>query len=234
MSNLQRHIIGLAVAAAAAFFRQAAADETDTQLWSEVKLTSHWTERFDVIAAGALRFGEEVSHRERTSIFLGLNMRLTPEFTLTPGYQYIAHTPMDDVRSHESRFSLIAALRLPVERFETTLSAGIEYRLRHEQEDTWRFRPRLKLKRPVGPDSWKVAAYVADECFYDASASAWSRNRLFIGFEKLMRRNWVLDFFYCRQHDMIAREPDANIIGFSMRFSFDNSASDSRVELPVE
>ena len=60
------------------------------------------------------------------------------------------------------------------------------------------------------------------------------RNRLFVGFEKLMRRNWVLDFYYCRQRDMIAGEPDLNIIGFSMRFSLDKSASDSRVELPVE
>jgi hypothetical protein len=213
---------------------QSLAGEIDTQLWSEIKLTSHWTEQFDVVSAFATRFGEDVSHHDRTSVYLGLNVHLTPTLTLTPGYQYISTDLLDDVLSHEHRFNIIAALRLPIERFETTLSTGIEYRLRHQQEDSWRFRPRLKLKRPVGPDSWGLSAYVADEVFYDTGAADWTRNRLFVGFEKLMRRNWVLDFYYCRQRDMIAGEPDLNIIGFSMRFSLDKSASDSRVELPVE
>jgi hypothetical protein len=48
-----------------------------------------------------------------------------------------------------------------------------------------------------------------------------------------MRRNWVLDFYYCRQHDLRTRDPELNIIGISMRLSLDNSASESRMDIPV-
>ena len=105
---------------------QARAGEIDTQLWSEIKLTSHWTDQFDVVSAFATRFGEDVSHHDRTSVYLGLNVHLTPTLTLTPGYQYISTDLLDDVLSHEHRFNIIAALRLPVERFETTLSTASE------------------------------------------------------------------------------------------------------------
>ena len=213
---------------------RAAAAEADTQLWSEVKLTAKWTDRFDLIAAGALRFGEDVSHHDRTSYQFGLNFRAMPALTLTPSYQYIVNDPADDTRTFEHRFGAVAALRLPVERFEATLSTGVEYRLRHEQADGWRVRPRLKLKRPVGPDRWGLAAYVADELFYDTRAADWTRNRLFAGIEKKMRGNWVLDFYYCRQSDLRTHDAELNIIGISMRLSLDNSASDSRVDLSVE
>ena len=211
---------------------QPALAETDTQLWSEVKLTAKWSDRFDLIAASALRFGDDISHHDRTSYQLGFNFHATPQLTLTPSYQYIVTDPIDDVRSFEHRFGLVAALRLPFERCEATFSTGLEYRLRHEQADGWRVRPRLKLKRAAGPEIWGLAAYAADELFYDTGADEWTRNRFFVGVEKKMRRNWVLDFYYCRQHDLRTRDPDLNIIGISMRLSLDSSASDSRTDLP--
>lgn len=200
------------------------------QLWSEVKVTSKWTDRFDLFAAGALRFDRDVSPHDRTSYQAGFNFDATHALTLTPSYQYIVHDPSEDVRSFEHRLGLVAALRLPVERFEATLSCGGEYRLRHDQGDGWRVRPRLKIKRPVGPDSWGLAAYGAAELFYDTAAADWTRDRLTAGFEKQMQRNWVLDLYYCHQHDLRSREPDLDIVGFAMRWSFDGSASDSRNE----
>lgn len=37
-----------------------------------------------------------------------------------------------------------------------------------------------------------------------------SLQRSIICLQKLMPRNWVLDFFHYRQHDLIAGEPNAN------------------------
>lgn len=211
----------------------AALAESDTQLWSEVKLTAKWTDRFDLIAANSLRFGEDVSRLDRSSWLLGVNLHAIPQATLTPGYQYIVNDPADDVSSFEHRFGVVAAVRLPFERCEGTFSTGLEYRLRHDQPDGWRVRPRFQLKRAFGPDTWGVAAYVADELFYDTRADGWTRNRLFAGLEKKMRRNWVLDLSYCRQHALRTRDLALNIIGISMPLSLDNSASDSSMDLPV-
>lgn len=204
--------------------------EADTQLWSEIKLTAKWGDRFDLFAASGLRLGEDISHHDRTNYQVGFNFRTTPQLTLTPSYQYIVTDPADDVRSFEHRLGLVTAVRVPFEQYEATFSTGLEYRLRHEQADGWRVRPRLKLKRTFGPDAWGVAAYAADELFYDTRADEWTRNRLFVGIEKKMRRNWVLDLYYCRQHDLRTRDAELNIIGISMRLSLDDSASDSRME----
>jgi len=213
---------------------RAACAESDNQLWSELKLTEKWTDRFDLIAGGAFRLGQDFSHHDNTSGLLGLNVHAAEHITLTPSYQFISRDPVDDVRSYESRFGLVASFRLPVQRFETTLSTGIEYRLRHEQTDSWRFRPRLKIKHAAGPKKWGLAAYAADELFYETGADTWTRNRLFVGIEKQMRRNWVLEVYYCRQQDLRGGSPDLNIIGISMRLSLDHSASDPSVELPVQ
>lgn len=88
----------------------------------------------------------------------------------------------------------------------------------------------MKIKRPFGPDAWKIAAYVADEPFYDMLAGEWTINRIYAGLEKKMKRDWVLDFYYAREHDLHGRNPDLNILGISMRFSFDGSAGDSRLD----
>lgn len=222
---------GAAAGVLGALLSLASATAADPDVWSEVKVTSEWTDRFDLFAAGALRLGDGASHIDRTSWQAGVNFRGTRQITLTPAYQYIAHDPADDVRTNEHRFSAVAAWRLPFERIEATLSTGLEYRLRHGQADGWRVRPRLKFKRAFGPESWEFAMYVSDELFYDTSAGAWTRNRLFAGIEKTIGPHCALDLYFCRQRDLRAREPDLNIIGLSVRLSFDRSARESRFDL---
>ncbi len=212
----------------------ASAGGLDSQFWSELKLTSKWGERFDLIGGSTLRLTDAMSDLKRVSGLFGFNWRASKTLTFTPTYQYISNDPYDDVRDFEHRLGVMLAFRLPVERFEATFCTGIEYRSRNDQADGWRIRPRIKLKRPVGPDRWGLSAYVADELFYDTLERDWSRNRLFVGFEKKMRRNWVLDFYYCRQHDLQTRQPDLNVFGISMRLSLDHSASDSRLDLHID
>lgn len=223
-----RFLVIPALVVTATFARAAG---VDTQLWSDLKATAQWTDRLDLFAAGALRFDENVSHHTRTSYQGGLNFRATPVLTLTPSYQYITHDPADEIQTFEHRFSLVTALRLPVERFETSLSAGVEYRLRRDQSDGWRVRPKLKIKHALGPEAWALAGYVAEEAFYDPRAAGWTRNRLFAGLEKKVGPHWVLDLYYCRQQDLSRGGLDLNIIGVSMRVSADKSAVEDRFDL---
>jgi hypothetical protein len=195
--------------------------DTDTQLWTEAKVKAKLSKRFDLLAENELRFGNDISHHDRTSWTAGIAWHPTKRFTLSPRWQYIADDPVDDVRTYENRFLLIAALRLPVKVVEATLSTRIEYRLRHEQSDGWRVRPRLKLEHEVGPDSWGLSAYTSDELFYDTRAAAWTRNRLYVGLEKKFGKDISIDLSYCHQHDLRAGGTDLNIIGISMRLDID-------------
>lgn len=135
------------------FASAAVAADADTQLWSDVKLAVKWNDRFDLIAASALRFDDNVSHQVLTYQQAGFNFHATPQLTVTPSWQYIVNDPIDDVRTFEHRFNLVAAVRVPFERFEATVGGRVEYRLRHEQADGWRVRPKLRLARAIGPDA---------------------------------------------------------------------------------
>ena len=72
-----------------------------------------------------------------------------PWLTLTPNYQYIAHDPAEDVRTHAHRLGLLTAVRIPIERAEVTLSTGIEYSIHEDKEVMLRLRPKLKVKYPL-------------------------------------------------------------------------------------
>jgi hypothetical protein len=198
----------------------------ETQLWNELKTTIGLTNNIDVVAAGALRFKDNFSDLHRTSFQLGLNLRPQPWLTLFPNYQYIVNDPTDDARKKEHRLGLVIAARVPIKPAEVTFSLGTEYRLRENKEDSWRLRPKLKVKCPLGPDRWTLGAYLAEEPFYDSSANEFVRNRFFVGIEKKLAMNWNADLFYCRQHDLQSREPDLNIVGLSIGVRFDLARSE--------
>jgi len=194
---------------------------TDTQLWTEARVKAKLSKRFDLLVENELRFGDDISHHDRLSWMAGVVWHPTKRLTLSPRWEYITDDPVDDVRSYENRFMLVTSLQLPVKIVEATLTARIEYRLRHDQSDGWRFRPRLKLEHEVGPSSWGLSAYTLDELFYDTRDAAWTRNRLYAGLEKKLGKDLSLDFYYCRQHDLRAGGTDLNIIGISMRLDID-------------
>lgn len=198
-----------------------AAMGTDTQLWSETKLAAKLSKRFDLLAENELRFGDDVSHHDRTSWTAGLTYHATRRLSFSPRWAYITDDPVDDVRCYENRFMLVTALRLPVKFVEATLSARVEYRLRHEQADGWRVRPRLKLEHELGPHSWGLAVYTADELFYDTHAAEWTRNRFYAGVEKKLGHDFSVELSYCRQHDLHTRDSDLNVIGVSVRLELD-------------
>jgi hypothetical protein len=199
-----------------------AADGSDgAQLWNDLKVTAKWTDQVDLFGATGLRLEKDDSLLNRVSVQLGLNVRPTPWLTFSPNYQYIVHDPAEDAREHEQRPGVVAAARILIEQAEITLSTGIEYRFREQNVDSWRVRPKFKLRYPFGPDRWGFSGYVADELFYDTSADEFVRNRFFTGFEKRLGSNWSIDFYYCRQHGLQKSEPDLDIIGLAVGLGFD-------------
>jgi uncharacterized protein DUF2490 len=205
----------------------------EAQLWNELKVTARVTNNIDIVAAGALRLEENYSDLHRASFQLGLNVRPQPWLTLFPNYQYIVNDPADDARKKEHRIGIVAAARIPIKLAEVTLSLGTEYRLREDKKDSWRLRPKLKLKYPLGPERWTASGYLAEEPFYDSSANEFVRNRFFVGIEKQLATNWSVDLYYCRQHDLHGREPDLDIVGVSIGVRFDLARAESRSQ-PAE
>ncbi len=168
-----------------------------------------------------LRLAEVDPILNRVSGQLGFNFRPVTWLTFSPNYQYIANDPADDTSNYEHRPGIVTAIGVPIATAEITFSTGLEYRVREGRPDSWRLRPKLKLKHPLGPQSWKVAGYLANELFFDSTENDIARDRFFAGIEKKLGNSWSADFYYCRQHDIRSPEPDLNIFGISMTLRFD-------------
>ena len=59
--------------------------------------------------------------------------------------------------------------------------------------------------------------FVADEVFYDSVASAWIRNRFYLGVAKKVNKNFTLEFYYVRQNDSHSHPGDINALGSTFK-----------------
>jgi hypothetical protein len=199
----------------------AAGESTDTQFWNEAKLTIRLDDRFDLVAGGMLRFGDDVSKLIRSSSLLAVNVRVTSFLSLTPTYQYIVHDPAMGGRTVENRLGFVPTLTAPLGGAKASLSNAIEYRSFDNDPDAWRWRPKLKLSHALGQEALALSAYVAGELFYDFRSNSWTRSRLFAGLEKRISDHMALELYYCRQVALKANQQDLNIVGLTWRIDFD-------------
>lgn len=200
----------------------AAAGETaDTQLWNEAKLTIRLDDRFDLVAGGALRFGDDVSKLIRNSGLLAVNVRVGSFLSLTPTYQHIVDHPVQGGKFVENRLGLVPTVTAPLGGAKIALSNAIEYRSFENNPDSWRWRPKLNLSHPLGSKALALSAYTAGELFYNFRPNSWTRSRLFAGLEKRFGDHVALEFYYCRQLALKANQQDLNIIGLTWRIDFD-------------
>jgi Protein of unknown function (DUF2490) len=207
-----------------------AVEPTDTQLWNEAKLTIRLDDRFDLVAGGALRIGDDVSKLIRTSGLLAVNIRAAPFLSFTPTYQYIVDHPMMGGRIVENRLGLVPTLTAPLGETKLALSNAVEYRSFENNPDSWRWRPKLKLSHPLGPKTLALSAYAAGELFYNFRPGAWTRSRLFAGLEKRISDHVTIELYYCRQLALKANQQDLNIIGLSWRIDFDPKTRPAAIE----
>jgi hypothetical protein len=197
----------------------ARADET--QQWDELKFVGKVSEHADIFAATTLRLAEMAPTINRVSGQLGLNLHATTALTFSPNYQYIVNDPTEESGNWEHRPGIVAAINFPVGFAEATVDTGFEYRIREGKADSWRVRPKLKLKHQLGPKAWKADGYLANELFFDSTEDDFVRDRFFVGLEKKLGAGWTGDLYYCRQHQIRSSDPDLNIIGISMTLHFD-------------
>ena len=213
-------LIGLALCLAAA---TCLASGKDTQLWPAIYTTTELNNRFDFVANGQLRFGNDITELIRESVQVGFNYRLLPFLVVSPTYEYLNNDPADGSHSTENRASFLATVHFPIHEFRIAIGNDLEYRDPSSRSNSWRYRPKLTLEHPLGPRSWDLMAYLADEGFYDSEYDKWVSNRFYAGFKKKLIQTLTLDLYYLRQDDSEATPGTLNVIGIALRFNFNTT-----------
>jgi hypothetical protein len=197
---------------------QTVVDQTDNQQWNEVQLLIPVTKQVDFVLGGQLRLGRDLSNPVDERIGAGFSFKIGRYITVSPNYQHIAMQPFAGRRIWENRLSLPVQLRFDVGRFRVTDRNLFERRLRNSGLKTTRYRQRLQVEHPIGPDGLALSLFVADEVFYDWSVNRWVRNRFSVGGIKVFNKHFTQDFYYLRQNDGVSVPGDLNVIGTTLRF----------------
>jgi uncharacterized protein DUF2490 len=191
---------------------------TDNQQWTDVQVFIPVTKQIDFTVGGTLRLGRDFNRPVDERVGAGFSFKLGRYVTVSPNYQHIGMQPFAGRRIWENRLSVPVQLRFDVGQFRLTHRNLFERRLRNSGVKTSRYRQRLQIEHPVGPDGLALSVYVADEVFYDWAIDRWVRNRFYVGAIKVFNKHFTQDIFYTRQNDGVSIPGDLNVIGTTLRF----------------
>jgi len=210
-------IIGNRALCAAQFSQRPAVRKSDTQEWNDVQLAIPLSKSADLLVLGTLRFGQNVTSPAEERIGGGFNCRIKKYVYLTPTYEYVRTQPGGRRKGNEHRLSFAATFRLPFEKFTVSDRNLIERRIRDPQLDSFRYRNRFQIERPLKLGGLRVLGYISDEVFYESSVKRWVRNQFAAGVSRRFSKHFVQAFYYARQNDAFTRPGDLNVIGTVLR-----------------
>lgn len=197
---------------------QSQMDHTDNQQWNEVQLFIPVTKQIDFTLGGTLRIGRDFHRPVDERVGAGFSVKLGKYVTVSPNYLHIGMQPFAGRRVWENRLSVPVQVRFNLGEFRLTERNLFERRLRNSGAKSNRYRQRVQVERPVGPNGLALSLYVADEVFYDWAVDRWVRNRFSVGAVKVFNKHFTQDFYYTRQNDGVSIPGDLNVIGTTLRF----------------
>ncbi|HKR22360.1 MAG TPA: DUF2490 domain-containing protein [Pyrinomonadaceae bacterium] len=193
-------------------------DRSDNQFWSDVQLAVPVSKQFDFNLLGTLRVGRDITRPVDERVGAGFTYRAGKYVTVAPSYVHIGMQPFAGRRVWENRVTLPVTFQFKFGKFTLRDRNQFERRYRNNGIKANRYRNRLLLEHPIGPDKLGLSASIGDEVFYDWTVDRWVRNRFAVGITKVFNKHFAQDVFYLRQNDGVSIPGDLNVIGTALRF----------------
>ena len=131
-------------------------------------------------AAAEQQFVDDLSTFGVFNFTLQPAWELTEGFSIGPGYQYERELE-EGVWLEENRTWLHGTVSASIAEWTVKLRTNLEYR-DLEEDDTWRLREKVKVRRPLRLGSVELEPFAFEEPFYDFGAGRWNQNRAAAGF----------------------------------------------------
>jgi len=205
-----------------AFAQPVSPPREDTQFWNETQVIAPVNKKLDAIMLGIFRVGRDLTRPVDERIGAGVALKPNKHITLFPHYVYVSQQPFPGRKVSEHRLNLEATFRLFPGKFTIADRNRLERRVRNSSQDFWVYRNRLQIDYPVKIGEFTFKPFVADEFWYDSSASQWTRNRFSVGVIKDFNSRFAGEFFYLRQNDGRARPGNVHAIGTLFRIKLWN------------
>jgi hypothetical protein len=207
---------------------QSTVPETDFQIWNEdvfalpvVSKTDSkgkTTDKLSLLFITSIRLGQNRLAPVDERVGGGFEVALNKYFSLSPTYVYVASQPGRGRKDFEHRVRFDVTYSQKFKHISIKDRNRLEYRIRNWRQDSVRYRNKFTFGVPVHRDKKELfTPYVADEVYYDFTATQWSRNDLLFGIQKKFSDRLNADFFYCWRHNTSGHPVNVHALGVNLR-----------------
>ena len=142
-----------------------------------------------------LRFVDDMSDHSYSDLQVALDYEYLDWLELGTSYRYVTKST-DDGWKRENRPSINAKLLWYWADFELSNNNKLEYRIRQDDEDIFRYKNKLKIEYPAEWTALKISPYISEMIFLDFDVGRLNGYRLDAGFSMQVLKNSELCIAY--------------------------------------
>lgn len=167
----------------------------DWQYWNEFALKARVVEKTHLQIKGGQRLREDFSELFLANVDVGIFYRPSRYFEFGPAYKFESEKSLAGVRTSENRLILETTLKYPRGNLEWSDRNRVEYR-NISGAESWRYRNRFRVSYAIPVKKIDIVPFVSEEIFYDTVPDQLNQNRITMGLEFMVHRNFGIQLYY--------------------------------------
>jgi len=206
----------MTVWAAAAF----AYEDNDWQMRSTNSIEGKIANRLTLKLEEEFQYGDDIGEHFYHHTDGGLSYSFREWFSMGLNYRQIYEKKKGEWK-RENRPHLNASFKWKWSDFSLVNRSRLEYRMRQDAKDVWRYRNKSTLAAPLHLPPLDVQPYLAGEIFVDLHEDILNRYRLYAGVKRQLAESLYADVYYLWQTTKgHGQWTDYNIIGIQLKLKF--------------
>jgi len=191
----------------------------DWQYWNLLTLKHEFNDTVTLDIASEQKWRDDASDFFLYSVFIVPTVSLTENVSVGAGYRW-ERRDEDNSWTTENRFLVPLTLKWTMKEWAIQLRNQLEYRDLEDDQDRWRIRERITVKRPVQVGQLSVVPFASEEVFYDFTAEQMNQNRVAAGLSVPWRKRMTLTVFYMNKAERDGDWSSVNVLGTEVAFRF--------------
>ena len=177
-------------------------------------------DKWDGSVISESRYKDDMSDHYYSHLEVVLGYDFLDWLEIGTNYRYVSRVT-DDGWRRENRPSIYAELKWSWADFEFSNNNKLDYRIREDNEDIFRYKNKLKIEYPIEWTELKISPYVSEVIFWDFDVGQLNGYRLETGFSMQLLKNSELCIAYQFGNDKKSDDwTDTNYLITYLKISF--------------
>lgn len=195
-------------------------DNGDFQIWNTEKFKVKINEKLKFKAEEEFRWGDDALDFYYHHTDAGIVKKVNNYLDLGVNFRHITQKKNSEWKKEE-RPHINLKLKNKWQDFGFSSRSRLEYRIKEDSPDGWRFRNKFKTNTPWKLTRFNINPYIADEIFLDLGEYEFTRNRLYMGTDMHLIGRFTGDVYYLWQRtDKDSYWQDYHVLGIKIGVEF--------------